>query len=75
MKQFLDKEQMNTPQKKQLHKHSDRQCALYWWNKQSKNRKHLLYQNYRFSIGLQNNSIHRVKGNEIDAMYLSLHVA
>ena len=52
-----------------------RQRALIWWRKQSKNRKHLLYQNYRFKVGLQNNSIHRVKGSEIDAMYLSLHVA
>lgn len=58
-----------------LNKGAVRQRALLWWNKQSKNRKHLLYQNYRFKIGLQNNSIHNVKGDEIDDMYLSLHVA
>ena len=72
----MNKEQnSDNPLNQQLNIAGVRQRALLWWNKQSKNRKHLLYQNYRFKIGLQNNSIHRVKGNEIDAMYLSLHVA
>jgi len=71
----MNKEQnLNNPQIQQLNIADVRQRALLWWNKQSKNRKHLLYQNYRFKIGLQNNSIYNVKGDEIDAMYLSLHV-
>ena len=40
-----------------------------WWNKQSKNRKHLLYQTYRFAKGLQMSSIHHVKKHEIETMY------
>ena len=72
----MKKEQnSNISQSQKLNIADVRQRALLWWNKQSKNRKYLLYQNYRFKIGLQNNSIHNVKGNEIDAMYLSLHVA
>ena len=72
----MEKEQnSNNSQSQQLNIADVRQRALLWWNKQSKNRKRLLYQNYRFKIGLQNNSIHNVNGDEIDAMYLSLHVA
>ena len=43
--------------------------ALSWWNKQSKHRKTLLYQQYRFGVGLQNDSIHRVSNYEIHEMY------
>ena len=72
----MKKEQNSNISQSQILNIADvRQRALLWWNKQSKNRKYLLYQNYCFKIGLQNNSIHNVKGDEIDAMYLSLHVA
>ena len=43
--------------------------ALKWWKKQSKNRKRLIYQTYRFSIGLQNASINNVTSSEIEEIY------
>jgi len=53
-----------------------RQCALMWWEKQSKHQKKLLCQYYQFSKGLQNKNYHEMKAIEIEEMFVSeKHIA
>jgi hypothetical protein len=50
---------------------STRELALEWWNNiKSKNKKQLLCQNYRFSVGLQGTSWQSLTGREIEEIYL-----
>jgi hypothetical protein len=49
---------------------STRELAIQWWNSiKSKNKKQLLCQNYRFSVGIQGTSWQSLTGREIEEIW------